>query len=117
MRYREIGGSGIQASVVLGAWAIGGWFWGGAEEGDAIEAIHAALDGGMNLLDTAPIYGMGHSEVVVGKAIKGRRDKVVLAHQMRPDLGRQQRRKRRDSTSPPTNRPSATTARSRCIVI
>jgi len=80
MRYREIGESGIKASVVaFGAWAIGGWFWGGAEEGDAIAAIHAALDNGMNLLDTAPIYGMGHSETVVGKAIRGRRDQVVLA--------------------------------------
>ena len=80
MQYRELGKSGIEASVVaFGAWAIGGWFWGGAEEKEAIAAIHAALDNGMNLLDTAPLYGMGHSEVVVGKAIKGRRDKVVLA--------------------------------------
>ena len=80
MQYRELGASGIKASVVaFGAWAIGGWFWGGAEEGDAINAIHAALDNGMNLLDTAPVYGMGHSEKVVAKAIKGRRDKVVLA--------------------------------------
>ncbi len=80
MQYRDLGASGIKASVVaFGAWAIGGWFWGGAEEDDAVKAIHAALDNGMNLLDTAPIYGMGHSEEVVGKAIKGRRDKVVLA--------------------------------------
>lgn len=80
MQYRELGQSGIKASVVaFGAWAIGGWFWGGAEETEAVAAIHAALDGGMNLLDTAPMYGMGHSEEVVGRAIKGRRDKVVLA--------------------------------------
>jgi aryl-alcohol dehydrogenase-like predicted oxidoreductase len=80
MRYREIGQSGIKASVVaFGAWAIGGWFWGGTEDGTAIAAIHAAIDNGMNLIDTAPMYGMGHSEVLVGKAIKGRRDKVVLA--------------------------------------
>jgi len=80
MQYRDLGASGIKASVVaFGAWAIGGWFWGGTEDGEGISAIHAALDNGMNLLDTAPIYGMGHSEVVVGKAIKGRRDKVVLA--------------------------------------
>ena len=80
MQYRELGASGIQASAVaFGAWAIGGWFWGGSEEKDAIDAIHAALDQGMNLVDTAPVYGMGHSEEVVGKAIAGRRDKVVLA--------------------------------------
>jgi aryl-alcohol dehydrogenase-like predicted oxidoreductase len=80
MQYRELGQSGINASVVaFGAWAIGGWFWGGADEEDAVAAIHAALDNGVNLLDTAPIYGMGHSERVVGRAIRGRRDKVVLA--------------------------------------
>jgi methylglyoxal reductase len=80
MRYRALGGSGIQASVVaLGAWAIGGWWWGGADDADSIAAIHRALDLGMNLVDTAPAYGMGHSEEVVGKAIKGRRDEVVLA--------------------------------------
>ncbi len=80
MQYRDLGKSGIKASVVaLGTWAIGGWFWGGADENDAVKAIHAALDNGMNLLDTAPMYGMGHSEEVVGRAIAGRRDKVVLA--------------------------------------
>jgi methylglyoxal reductase len=80
MRYRALGGSGIQASVVtLGAWAIGGWWWGGTDDAESIAAIHRALDLGMNLIDTAPAYGMGHSEEVVGKAIKGRRDEVVLA--------------------------------------
>lgn len=80
MRYRAIGQSGISASVVaFGSWAIGGWLWGGADEADAVEAIHAAIDGGINFIDTAPMYGMGHSEEIVGKAIKGRRDKVILA--------------------------------------
>jgi aryl-alcohol dehydrogenase-like predicted oxidoreductase len=80
MRYEKLGASQIDVSVVgFGAWAIGGWMWGGADEQQAIDAIHAALDHGINLLDTAPIYGYGRSEEIVGKAIRDRRDKVVLA--------------------------------------
>lgn len=80
MQMRPLGSSGIEASVVgLGAWAIGGWMWGGTEERQSIEAIHAAIDSGANLIDTAPIYGFGRSEEIVGKAIRDRRDKVVLA--------------------------------------
>jgi len=80
MLYRELGTSGIRASAVgFGAWAIGGWMWGGTQEDDAIGAIHASLDLSVNLIDTAPIYGYGLSEEIVGKAIRGRRDKVVLA--------------------------------------
>lgn len=80
MRVRKLGQSGIEASVVgLGAWAIGGWMWGGTDESESIRAIHAALDAGINLIDTAPIYGFGRSEQIVGKAIHDRRDKVVLA--------------------------------------
>jgi methylglyoxal reductase len=80
VRYRKLGASGIDASVVgVGAWAIGGWMWGGADEAESIGAIHAALDAGINLIDTAPMYGFGRSEEVVGKAIRGRRDDVVLA--------------------------------------
>ncbi len=80
MRKHPLGQSGIEASVVgLGAWAIGGWMWGGTSEDESIAAIHAALDADMDLLDTAPIYGFGVSETIVGKAIHDRRDKVVLA--------------------------------------
>jgi methylglyoxal reductase len=80
MQYRELGRSGIQASVVgLGTWAIGGWMWGGTEEGEAIKAIQAGVDAGCNLVDTAPAYGFGCSEEIVGRAIRGRRDRVVLA--------------------------------------
>ena len=80
MQYRPLGHSGIQASAVgLGTWAIGGWMWGGSDEADAVRAIHAAVDAGVNLIDTAPVYGFGTSEEVVGKAIKDRRDRVVLA--------------------------------------
>ena len=80
MKTAEIGNSGIEASsIVLGTWAIGGWSWGGAEERDSIAAIHAALDHGINFIDTAPIYGRGYSEEVVGKAIAGKRDQAVVA--------------------------------------
>jgi methylglyoxal reductase len=77
---REIGKSGISASAVgLGTWAIGGWMWGGTDEARSIKAVHAAIDAGITLIDTAPMYGAGVSEEIVGKALKGRRDKVVLA--------------------------------------
>ncbi len=81
MRTRKIGTADIEASVVaLGAWAIGGGtWWGDSDDQESIRAIQAALDAGVTLIDTAPVYGWGHSEEVVGKAIKGRRDKVILA--------------------------------------
>ena len=80
MQTREIGRSGISASAVgLGTWAIGGWMWGGTDEAASIAAIRAAIDAGVSLIDTAPAYGMGRSEEIVGKAIAGRRDEVVLA--------------------------------------
>ncbi|MGF1750486.1 aldo/keto reductase [Vibrio cionasavignyae] len=80
MQTREIGNSGIEASVIgLGTWAMGGWMWGGTDEKASIDAIHASLDNGISLIDTAPAYGLGVSEELVGKAIKGRRDQVVLA--------------------------------------
>jgi aryl-alcohol dehydrogenase-like predicted oxidoreductase len=80
MRYRPLGQSSIQASAVgFGAWAIGGWMWGGADEREAVRAIQAALDQGITLIDTAPAYGLGLSEELVGEAIAGRREKVVLA--------------------------------------
>jgi methylglyoxal reductase len=80
MLVREIGSSGVKASAIgLGTWAIGGWMWGGTDEGKSIAAIHASLDEGISLVDTAPAYGMGLAEEIVGKAIRGRRDKVVLA--------------------------------------
>ncbi|ACY16792.1 aldo/keto reductase [Haliangium ochraceum] len=80
MKTRPLGPSGIEASVIaLGAWAIGGWMWGGADENDAIRTIHAAIDAGVNFIDTAAVYGFGASEELVGKAIAERRGEVVLA--------------------------------------
>jgi methylglyoxal reductase len=80
MKRRMLGQSNIEVSpIILGTWAIGGWMWGGSNEKDAIEAIQTSIDHGINTIDTAAIYGMGHSEELVGKAIRGRRDRVVIA--------------------------------------
>ncbi|EJN00030.1 aldo/keto reductase [Phyllobacterium sp. YR531] len=77
---RAIGKSGVNASAVgLGTWAIGGWMWGGTDENQSIAAIQASLDAGVSLIDTAPAYGLGRSEEIVGKALKGRRDKAIIA--------------------------------------
>jgi aryl-alcohol dehydrogenase-like predicted oxidoreductase len=79
MEYRNLGKSNHKVSVIsFGAWAIGGWMWGGADENDAIEAINTAIDYGMTSIDTAPIYGFGKSEKIVGKVIKDKRDKVEI---------------------------------------
>jgi aryl-alcohol dehydrogenase-like predicted oxidoreductase len=64
--------------ITFGAWAIGGWFWGGAEEKESVKAIEAAISNGMTTIDTAPVYGFGQSEEFVGKAIKGKRSKVEI---------------------------------------
>ncbi|MBI1370658.1 MAG: aldo/keto reductase [Planctomycetes bacterium] len=91
MQHLPLGVSNISASrVIFGAWAIGGWMWGGQDEAQAIASIHAALDAGINTIDTAPMYGMGRSEQIVGKALAGRRDKVVIATKcgMRWDLAK-----------------------------
>lgn len=67
--------------IGLGTWAIGGWMWGGTDEQSAICTIHKALDLGITLIDTAPVYGFGTSEKIVGKALKqyGKRDQIVIA--------------------------------------
>ncbi|HQE60844.1 MAG TPA: aldo/keto reductase [Candidatus Latescibacteria bacterium] len=80
MELRQLGKSDLKVTpVVFGAWAIGGWFWGGTDDAEAVTAIRAAVDEGINTIDTAPMYGFGHSEEVVGKALKGIRDKVIVA--------------------------------------
>ena len=82
MKTRPLGSSDLNASVVgLGTWVFGGGaVWGDdTDDAESIHAIHAAQDAGINLIDTAPAYGWGRSEEVVGKAIKGRRDEVILA--------------------------------------
>jgi aryl-alcohol dehydrogenase-like predicted oxidoreductase len=65
--------------VALGTWAMGGWMWGGTDQREAIATIHAALNQGINLIDTAPVYGFGASEEIVGAAIDGVRAQTVIA--------------------------------------
>jgi len=82
MELADIPGTSLRVSrVALGTWAIGGWMWGGTDEAESISTIRAALDHGINLIDTAPVYGFGRSEEIIGKAIaEGRlRSRVVIA--------------------------------------
>jgi methylglyoxal reductase len=81
MKHMQIGKSGIEASVVgLGAWAIGGDSnWGPSDDDESIRTIHRARELGISLVDTAPVYGLGHSEEVVGRAVQGRRSDYILA--------------------------------------
>lgn len=82
LEYTQIQGTGLVSSrIALGTWAIGGWMWGGSDEKESIRTIHVALDKGINLIDTAPIYGYGRSEEIVGEAVRqyGRRDSILLA--------------------------------------
>jgi aryl-alcohol dehydrogenase-like predicted oxidoreductase len=85
---RSLGGSGIRVSAVgLGCWAIGGPAyrdgtpigWGPVDDGESVRAIHAAIDAGVTFFDTASIYGAGHSERVLARALRGRSDSVVVA--------------------------------------
>jgi aryl-alcohol dehydrogenase-like predicted oxidoreductase len=81
MEFVDIPGTSLRVSrIALGTWAIGGWMWGGSDETDAIRTIHAALDRGINLIDTAPVYGFGRSEEIVGKALAaGGRRRALIA--------------------------------------
>ena len=65
-----IGGSGLKSTRIgLGTWAIGGWIWGGSNEAESIATIRSAIERGVTLIDTAPAYGFGRSEEIVGKAL------------------------------------------------
>jgi aryl-alcohol dehydrogenase-like predicted oxidoreductase len=82
MEYVAIPGTTLSPSRIgLGTWAIGGWMWGGTDDERSIATICAALDRGITLIDTAPAYGQGHSEEIVGRAVErwGHRDRVVIA--------------------------------------
>lgn len=80
MQYRTFGKTGWQVSAIgMGCWAIGGNMWGPTDDNDSIQAIHASLDAGVNLLDTADAYGIGHSEELIKRALGGRRDGLFIA--------------------------------------
>ncbi|MBC8053391.1 MAG: aldo/keto reductase [Sphingobacteriaceae bacterium] len=80
MEYRKLGESDLELSVItFGAWAAGGWMWGGTERSESVNAIREAYEAGVTTIDTAPVYGQGLSEEIVGEAIKGLpRDKVQI---------------------------------------
>jgi len=79
METRKLGKTDLEISVLaFGAWAIGGWLWGGSDSKEAVKAIETAVDHGMTTIDTASVYGFGLSEELIGKAIKGKRDKVQI---------------------------------------
>lgn len=93
--------TGLEVSqIVLGTWVTGGWMWGGADELDSIRTIHRALDLGINFIDTAPVYGFGLSEEIVGKALKERpdRDGMVIATKCGLEWDADQRQIRRNSS-------------------
>jgi aryl-alcohol dehydrogenase-like predicted oxidoreductase len=82
MEFATIPGTSLRVSRVgLGTWAIGGWMWGGTDEEKSVQTISAAVERGVNLIDTAPAYGFGRSEEIVGRAIaEGRlRSRVFIA--------------------------------------
>ena len=78
MEYVRLGRSDLEVSrICFGCWAIGGWWWGSVDDGESIEAIHAALENGINFFDTADVYGGGRSEKVLGKALEGEDDAII----------------------------------------
>src|SRR5919202_905689 len=80
MEYRYLGRTGLRVSEIgFGAWAIGGDAWGPVEDADSLAAMERALELGINFVDTADVYGEGRSESLVAKAIRGRRDEVILS--------------------------------------
>jgi aryl-alcohol dehydrogenase-like predicted oxidoreductase len=82
MEHAIIPGTSLEVSrVTLGTWAIGGWMWGGSDDEESISTIRSAVERGINLIDTAPVYGFGHAEEVLGKALAeaGMRDRVLIA--------------------------------------
>src|ERR1700687_3380852 len=82
MEFTKIHRANLQVSRIrLGTWAMGGWMWGGTDEQKSIRTIHSAVDRGITLIDTAPVYGFGRSGEIVGKAIAlaGMRNRVVIA--------------------------------------
>jgi len=81
MEYRKLGNSDLEVSVIgFGCWAMGKRYWGDDVDDElSIRAVHRALDLGVNLFDTADCYGSGHAETVLGQAIKGHRDEMIIA--------------------------------------
>src|SRR5688572_11408824 len=85
VHHRVLGRTGLRVSEVgFGAWGIGGGHWVGARDPESLLALHRALDGGVTLIDTALAYGDGHSERLVGRALRERRERVTVATKVPP---------------------------------
>ena len=96
MDKKKLGNSDMELTPIgLGSWAIGGgdwqFSWGPQDDNDSIAAIHKALALGMNWIDTAAVYGLGHSEEIVARALKTSFPQAVYLHQMRPGVGSEAR--------------------------
>ena len=90
MEYRRLGRSDLQVSVIsLGCWPFSGGMWGAVDDNDSIATVHWCLDHGVSFLDTAEAYGDGRSEEVVGRALKGRRDKAIVATKVSHDYSKE----------------------------
>jgi aryl-alcohol dehydrogenase-like predicted oxidoreductase len=79
MEYRKLGDTSLEiTAIAFGAWAAGGWMWGGTDQQEAVAAIRRSVELGVTTIDTAPVYGFGLSEQIVGEAIRGLRDRVQI---------------------------------------
>ena len=88
MEYRPLGRTGIKVSEIgYGAWGIGGQMWQGAVDAESMRALHQAVDLGLNFIDTALVYGDGHSETLVGKFVKERKERIYVASKIPPKNG------------------------------
>jgi len=87
MKTVQLGKSDLQVTeIILGTWAIGGTMWSDYDEANAVKAIEAAIENGINCIDTAPAYGGGHAEELIGSIISGRRDKIIIASKCGLDI-------------------------------
>lgn len=85
MQYRRLGKTGWQISEVgFGAWGIGGSMWIGAQDQESLSALHASIDAGLNVIDTALVYGDGHSEALVGQVVRSRKERLYVASKVPP---------------------------------
>src|SRR5918998_6480109 len=85
MRYRRLGRTGLEVSELgYGAWGIGGSQWLGARDDESLQALHRAIDEGLTFIDTALAYGRGHSEELVGRVVRERDERVVVATKVPP---------------------------------
>ncbi len=88
MKYRPFGKTGINVSEIgYGAWGIGGAMWQGATDGESMRSLHKAIDLGVNFIDTALVYGDGHSEGLVGRLVKERKERIYVATKVPPKNG------------------------------